>query len=132
MKTKRRTERRIPGDISVSFEIAHALARRVARVRVRLAVKRGVIQPADVEDAMQDAVIACWLALANFDPGRASLRTYFEWVVATRIASFIRAGHRLGALCPLDVAGDHHAAPAFPHHELRIDVERLLRVCRNP
>jgi DNA-directed RNA polymerase specialized sigma24 family protein len=41
----------------------------------------------------------------------------------------VRACHRQRALCPLDLAADHCADPAFRHDELRIDVERLLGAC---
>jgi RNA polymerase sigma factor (sigma-70 family) len=111
------------------FELAHPLALRAAQVLARAAVARGAIQPADQEDVEQEGVVACWRAVANFDPNRASLRTYIEWVVTTRTASAVRATHRWCALCTLDFAADRCAGAAITHHELRIDVERLLGAC---
>jgi RNA polymerase sigma factor (sigma-70 family) len=111
------------------FERAYPLARRSAQVRARAAVAAGVIQPADREDVEQEAVFACWRAAAKFDPSRASVATFFEHVIARRIASVARGRRRLRANCSLEPASDHCADPAFHHRELRIDIERLLRAC---
>jgi RNA polymerase sigma factor (sigma-70 family) len=108
------------------FERAYPRARRSARVRASAAVARGAIQSSDREDLEQEAVTACWRALAEFDPNRASLATYVECVVATRIASVCRAGRRLRAHQPLALASDRCADDMFDHFGLRIDIERLL------
>ena len=115
--------------VPASFDTAYALARRAAGVRARGAVASGAIQRADREDLEQEAVVACWLAMANFDARRASLPTFIECVVASRMASVVRATHHLRALRSLDRAADLCAASMFSGHELRIDIERLLEDC---
>jgi RNA polymerase sigma factor (sigma-70 family) len=110
------------------FERAYPRARRSARVRVSAAVARGAIQAADHEDLEQEAVAACWRSLAAFDPTRASLATYVECVVATRIASVARASRPLGIHWPLDLASEHCAEDVVGSFELRIDIARLLNV----
>jgi RNA polymerase sigma factor (sigma-70 family) len=44
----------------------------------------------DLEDVQQEAVIAVWLALKSFDPNKASLRTFVERVVASKVQSALR------------------------------------------
>lgn len=87
------------------------------------------MQAADREDIEQEAVVACWPALGDFDPNRASLATYIECVVASRIASACRAHRRRRSDRPLAFASDHRATQVFDHRGLRIDVKRLLSVC---
>jgi RNA polymerase sigma factor (sigma-70 family) len=110
----------------VPFEHAYPRARRAAQVRSAAAVARGAIPAADREDLEQEAVAACWRALGNFDPTRASLATYVECVIATRIASIVRAGRRVRAHQPLALASERRANDVFEHCGLRIDIERLL------
>lgn len=111
------------------FERAYPLARRAALVLAHAALASGAITSADREDVEQEAVAASWRALDNYDPNRASLPTYVECVVATRIASAVRATHRVRALRPVDFAVDHCADPVFGRCDLRIDVERVLGCC---
>jgi RNA polymerase sigma factor (sigma-70 family) len=112
-----------------TFAKAYPLARRAAEVRSAVAVAMASVLSADRDDLEQEAVAACWRTLPNYDPTRASLTTYIECVVATRIASVVRASRRRRVLRPLDLALDRCANPGFSRHELRIDVERLLGVC---
>jgi RNA polymerase sigma factor (sigma-70 family) len=116
-------------EINEQFLAVYPLARRAAGVRSAVAVARASVPSADHDDLEQEAVVACWRTLPNYDPARASLTTYIECVVATRISSVVRASHRRRMLRPLDLALNHCADQAFSRHELRIDVEGLLRLC---
>jgi RNA polymerase sigma factor (sigma-70 family) len=111
------------------FERAYPRALHAAKVRAIAAVARGVLPLDDHEDIEQEAVFACWRAVANFEPSRASLATFIECIVSTRIASLVREGNRLRALCPLDLAADHRGNSTLTRLELRIDVECLLGAC---
>lgn len=113
------------------FSTIYQRARRTAAVRSAAAVARAFVPPGDREDLEQEAMAACWCALASFDPRRASLRTYIECVVATRIASAVRTTHRLRVLHPLDLVVDHCVGPEFRRHELQIDVQRVLGICND-
>lgn len=83
------------------FLAIYPLARRAAEVRTAAAVARTTVAPADREDLEQEALVAVWRALPRYDPLRASLRTFVEWVVATRFASLMRARRRQPTLEPL-------------------------------
>ena len=73
------------------FLAIYPLARRAAKVRTAAAVARATLMPADREDLEQEALVAVWKSLPNYDPLRASLRTFAERVVATRFVSLMRA-----------------------------------------
>ena len=62
---------------------------------------KGAIPGPDREDAEQEALVAVWRALPHYDPLRASLRTFVERVVATRLVSLMRARRRQLTLEPL-------------------------------
>lgn len=113
------------------FESIYLRVLRAAQIRSRAAVATGAIPLADREDAIQDALFACWRALASFDPTRASLQTYLERVISSRLTSFIRANKHFHFLCPLDLAADHRADPFSERLGLRSDIQRLLRTCSN-
>jgi RNA polymerase sigma factor (sigma-70 family) len=81
------------------------MARRVAQVRSTVAVASGAIAAIDREDIEQEALIAFWQALPLFDASRASLRTFAETVIATRVVSLRRARRRHALFEPLE---DHH------------------------
>ena len=76
------------------FLAIYPLARRAAEVRAAVAVAQAWVVTADREDLEQEALVAVWRALPRYDPLRASLRTFVEWVVATRFASLMRARRR--------------------------------------
>jgi RNA polymerase sigma factor (sigma-70 family) len=78
------------------------LALRAAEVRTSAAVARAQMAPADREDVNQEALVAVWKALPHYDPSRASLRTFVEWVIATRFASLMRSRRIQPALAPLE------------------------------
>jgi RNA polymerase sigma-70 factor, ECF subfamily len=84
------------------FESAHPLALRSAQSRSRTAVARGAVPESEREDLEQEALVAVWRALPRYNPSRASLRTFVERVVATRLASFMRARRCRPVLEPLD------------------------------
>jgi RNA polymerase sigma factor (sigma-70 family) len=129
MKTAKCNEPSMRPVNSAFFDKVFRLVLRAAQVRAHTAVARGLIQAADREDTVQQALLAVWCAMAKFDPRRASLATFVELVVATSIASAARASHRHRVLCSLDFAADHSADPSLSRHELRIDVQRVLAAC---
>ena len=91
--------------VEATFEQAYPIAARAARVRATAAVVSGAIPVADREDFEQEGLTACWRALPQFDPARASLRTFIERVIASRIASLVRAARRSPSHVPLNAAG---------------------------
>lgn len=109
------------------FLKAYPLAQRAAGVRSAAAV--GVLSASgiDREDLVQELLLAVWVALAHFDPLRASLGTYIERVIASKTSSAIRRRRtqkrtRLDSVAPTSV----------PVHmpvtvELRVEVRRALR-----
>jgi RNA polymerase sigma factor (sigma-70 family) len=111
--------------VEATFELAYPIAVRAARVRATAAVVSGAILVADREDCEQEGLTACWLALPRFDPGRASLRTFIERVVATRIASLVRTARRSPVRVPLSAAGPRPTGSGAELQELCADVERL-------
>ena len=108
-----------------TFEQAYPIAVRAAKVRAMAAVVSGAILVADREDFEQESLTACWRALPQFDPGRASLRTFVERVVASRSASLVRTARRSPALLPLDNAAPRAVNSEFEIQQLYADVERL-------
>jgi RNA polymerase sigma factor (sigma-70 family) len=99
---------------------------RTARIRARAAVRVRAVPTADGDDLVQELLIACWLASDKFDPGRASLRTFFERVIASRLASAIRTARRRPAMQPLDSVPEFGVAPLAMMFELRSDVASVL------
>ena len=108
-----------------TFEQAYPLAVRAAQVRATAAVLSGVIPPSDIEDFEQEGLIACWRALDQFDPTRASLRTFVERVVASRLASLARAARRTPMQIHLSAKGRWLVASEADEKEIQADVERL-------
>ncbi len=111
--------------LEATFEQAYPIAARVARVRATAAVVSGAIPVADREDFEQEGLAACWRALPHYDPARASLRTFVERVIASRIASLVRTARRAPARVALNAAGPHPAASGMSAQELYADVERI-------
>ena len=111
--------------VEATFEQAYPIAARAAKVRATAAVVSGAISVADREDFEQEGLTACWLALPKFDPARASLRTFVERVVASRLASLVRAARRAPVHVPLKVAGPRPVESGAELQELYADVERL-------
>ena len=111
--------------VEATFEHAYPIAARAAKVRATAAVVSGAILVADREDIEQEGLTACWLALPQFDPARASLRTFIERVIASRIASLVRAARRSPARVSLTAAGPRPVDSEAEVQELYADVERL-------
>jgi RNA polymerase sigma-70 factor (ECF subfamily) len=112
--------------LDARFEEAYPLAQRVSRVHSASAAARYGLAASDREDLEQEGVVACWRALARFNPTRASLRTFLECVVAKRVISLHRARSCRPRLQPYSIdqgyASDAWAAAV----ELRSDVQRVL------
>lgn len=111
--------------VEATFEEAYPIAVRAAKVRATAAVVSGVIPVADREDFEQEGLTACWRALPQFDPARASLRTFVERVIASRIASLVRAARRSPSSVSLKAAGPQPVDSAADEQELYADVERV-------
>ena len=110
--------------VEATFEQAYPIAVRAARVRATAAVVSGAVPVADREDFEQEGLTACWRALPQFDPARASLRTFIERVIASRIASLVRAARR-SARVSLNAAGPQPVDSGADLQELYADVARL-------
>jgi DNA-directed RNA polymerase specialized sigma24 family protein len=110
-----------------TFRQAYPMARRAAQVRATVAAVRGAIPAADREDIEQEALTACWRALPRFDARRGSLATFVECIVATRVCSLVRSANRRPALQTIDLNSDYAIDPEIGRHELRVDIERLLK-----
>ena len=86
----------------------------------------GAIPEFEGEDLEQEGMVACWRAIAHFNPTRASLRTFMERVVVARMASLHRARHCRPRFQPLE-DDQHHVGSAWAGEiELRSDVQRVL------
>ena len=121
------------------FARAYPLARRAAKVRSAAAVAVASIAAADREDIEQQAMVGVWLALPRFDSSRASLRTFVERVVYTKIVSAVRsdralrrkpraeAPHLLAASNPV-AAFESHVDVATVLIKLRVADRRLARL----
>lgn len=110
----------------IAFEQVYPIALRAARVRATAAVVNGGVPIAGREDLEQESLTACWRALGRFDPARASLRTFIERVIATRLASMIRTARRGPELLSLKSASAQPADFSAAGLDLRADVERVL------
>ena len=112
--------------VEATFELAYPIAVRAAKVRATAAVVSGAIPVADREDFEQEGLTACWRALPQFDPARASLRTFIERVIASRIASLARTARRSPARVPLNAAGPQAVDSGVDVQELYTDVDRIV------
>jgi RNA polymerase sigma factor (sigma-70 family) len=111
--------------VKATFEQAYPIAARAAKVRATAAVESGAIPVADREDFEQEGLTACWQALHQFDPARASLRTFIERVIASRIATLARVARRAPARVPLNAAGPLPVGSGADVREFLADIERL-------
>ena len=111
--------------VEATFEQAYPIAVRAAKVRATAAVASGAIPVSDREDIEQEGVTACWRALPKYDPCRASLRTFIEMVVASRISSLVRTARRLPVHLPLTEAAPRLIDSDARAREFEIDMERV-------
>jgi len=112
---------------SATFDQAYPLARRAAEVRAAHAVRSRGLGSDDRQDAIQDSLTACWRAFPQFDPNRASLATFIECVVATRICSFVRSARRRPKMDALEICAGYGRQPDVNAWNRRIDVRALLK-----
>ena len=111
--------------VEATFEQAYPLAVRAARARATAAVASGAIPTADREDVEQEGLTACWRALPQYDPCRASLRTFVERVIASHITSLVRASRRSPAQLPITEAGPQLVDSEVFTRDFQVDFERL-------
>jgi len=109
------------------FVKAYSFARRAAEVRSAAAMFTNHPASVDREDLEQEAMVGLWRALPKYDPSRASLRTFVECVIATKIASVLRAQRVLRRVPDYD-APPQRLGQAIASIELRSDVEGVLAV----
>jgi len=114
--------------IETAFELAYPLALRAVQVRATMAVANVTVPAFEREDLEQEGLTACWRALPQFDPNRASLRTFVELVVASRLASVIRSTRRIPPSEPIEPANDPSVRPDVSIFEMRTDVCRVLNL----
>jgi RNA polymerase sigma factor (sigma-70 family) len=112
--------------VEATFRNAYAIALRAARARAVSAVASGAIAVADREDLEQEAVVACFRALPRFDPSRASLRTFIERVVATRLATVIRRTRRNSPSVPVDTLSQLPVIGDDGQREVRMSIDGVL------
>lgn len=113
-------------NLNETFRQAYPLARRAIGARAAAAVATRALFTHDAQDLEQECMLACWQALAVFDPSRASLRTFVERVVAARLVSLHRARVCRPRLLPFE--DDGMAAPDswVAEIEFRSDVCHVL------
>lgn len=116
--------------VDSTFRKAYAIALRAARARAFSAVASGAIPVADREDLEQEGVVACFRALPRFDPRRASLRTFIERVVATRLASVIRRTRRNSPLVAVDALFRFPVIGEDGRREVRLSIDGVLASLR--
>lgn len=116
----------VPSKPDGLFPQAYPFALKAARSQAWEAVIRGWAIPEDRKDLEQEGLLACWRALASFEPSRASLRTFMERVVAARLASVWRARRCRPSFQSLDRHEHDKNDTWAPNVELRSDVRRVL------
>jgi RNA polymerase sigma-70 factor (ECF subfamily) len=107
------------------FQKAYPLALRASRVRSAAAVASGRVPVQDREDLEQEVLLRLWQALPRYDAARASLATFIERVVASKVASLLRSRRR-EAVYELLAGTQLSSADGIPAVEFRADLERLL------
>jgi RNA polymerase sigma factor (sigma-70 family) len=110
-----------------AFATAYPIAQRSAEVRSAAAMSSSGPLSVDREDLEQEAMVGLWRALPQFDSSRASLRTFVERVIATKMASALRAQRVLLRVPTCDVPPLSVGQPTAVV-ELRSDVQRVLAV----
>lgn len=111
--------------VEATFEQAYPIAVRAAKVRARAAVVSGAIPVGDREDFEQEGLTACWRALPQFDPERASLPTFIERVIASRISSLVRTARLSPVQVPLNEAGPQLVDSAARAYDFQVDFDRI-------
>lgn len=101
-------------------------ARRAAEVHAARAVSSRRICPDDREDVVQDALLGVWRALPSFDPTRASVSTYIERVVQSKITSSIRDRRALKRRFSEPLTELQEARDAITAIHYEVDLQRAL------
>lgn len=109
------------------FEQALPLAWRTAQVRVSTAVGCGFAPPVDHDDLVQEGLVACWRAYPRYDPSIAGERTFFERVVAHRLATVLRTTRRKPRTVDLDTAVHPQAPDEGRAIEFSASLQTLLK-----
>jgi RNA polymerase sigma factor (sigma-70 family) len=114
-------------DQEALFNEAYSRIRRAVRSRAHAAVVATARSHWDLSDLEQEAMVAAWRALVNFDESKGSLRTFLEHVTIRRIASIMKSrratkriqsiGHRVTDRCS-------HPADRI---DLHVDIARVLK-----
>lgn len=107
-----------------AFQQAYPMALRAAQVRSAAAIATTGLPADEREDLEQQALMGVWLALPRYDSSRASVRTFVERVVASRVASLLRARRRRPRFDPIE---EYHAAglDEIPALEFQTDCQRV-------
>jgi RNA polymerase sigma factor (sigma-70 family) len=109
------------------FLQAFPFAVRAARARSAAAATVCEAGFIDWEDFMQEALIAVWVALPRFDSTRATLRTFVERIVASKIRSVLRRA-RAAKRTKRDLPGNATLVwDMVAKIELQLDLLRVLR-----
>jgi RNA polymerase sigma factor (sigma-70 family) len=111
--------------LEATFQQAYPLALRAAQSRATAAVRSGSANGADRDDLQQEGLTASWRALPQFDPSRASLRTFIERVVGSRLASFARSARQLPPHVPIEAARMQPVAPDSGQLDFNADLRRI-------
>ncbi len=115
-----------PSVLSLSFEDAYPIIRRVAGARAADVAKMCGLLNDERCDLEQEAVFQVWRKLARFDPTRSSLKTFIERIVANQMASSIRRRRALKRQVQPDERARSHVDCEADSVNLRIDVLRVL------
>jgi RNA polymerase sigma factor (sigma-70 family) len=108
------------------FLAAYPLARRAVGVRSQSTLHALSAIAFDREDLEQEVVTALWRRLGLFDPGRASLPTFVERVVATKTTTLVRRGMARKRIGSNSETRDIGSTQIKVTVELRVDVGRAL------
>ena len=112
---------------SVLVRDALPLAGRAADVRAARVLAMLRDAAVDRDDLRQEVLVRVWAALPQFDPGRASLRTFIETVASSGLASILRRNAAKKRIQPAGcdpVEGQLHLLVSI---DLQVDVGRMLR-----
>ncbi len=92
---------------------------------LRAVVRRRIADPAEAEDAVQDALLTIHQLRATYEPGR-PLRPWLAAIAERRAIDRLRRhGRRQGRETPIDAFGETLAAPAANAAEQRLEAARL-------
>jgi RNA polymerase sigma-70 factor (ECF subfamily) len=92
---------------------------------LRAVVRRRILDPAEAEDAVQDALLTIHQLRATYEPAR-PIRPWLAAIADRRAIDRLRRhGRRQGRETPIDEFGETLAAPAANQAEERLEAARL-------